>query len=241
MRRPKMFALALGALFAMASTMASGASALPEIHLLEKEAFPVTASGSLTVKGGVASNVSTALSKGLNAETVNVNLTFTELGSLGTYVATLLNVKEPTSGLLCTNVAGGFATGKVVIEGPIHFVYLAPLTPLKLGASLLLEPVLKITCGKAEKEEKLIVTVEADALAAIEGVENMVDVTSFKGNLKCTKPGNGKQEFKEYFNDKEEIVKLTVLVNIGLGKEAGCDEENQPVPITPSKMINFLF
>jgi hypothetical protein len=232
MRRLKVCLLASFAILAFAAVMAATASALPQIHEGLGEGFPISAEGS--AKGANIAQLSTALSAPITSSEVKLSVEAKELGSLFPYTATFTGAE--IEGKTCST-AGDAAGTILVTKNELHLVWTS-LSPLALAADFLVAK-FTITCVKGT--ESLKITVEGQALGKIEGVKDMEDFTSFTGNLKCTKPGNGKQEVKEYFNDEEKLVKGVLTANLGLGPETGCEEVKEPVTIKSAKMFQFLF
>jgi hypothetical protein len=232
MRQLKVCIAALFAVLAVAAMATASASALPQIHLLSGDAFPVTAE--TKAEGAGVASLSTALSAPITSNKVKLNIECKELGSLCPYTAEFTGAE--IEGKKCST--SGDAAGTILVtKNELHFVW-TNLTTLDLNA-LFLVASLTIVCGEAPNT--LTITVSGSVIGKIEGVKDMTDVTTFNGNLKCTKPGNGKQEVKEYFNDEGKLVKGILTANLGLGPETGCEEVSKVVAIVPNKMVEFLF
>jgi hypothetical protein len=234
MRNLKVCILALFAVFAVTAVTAATASALPEVH----SKGGVTATGSAT--GASVAALSTALSAPITAGKVSLELSCAELTSLCPYTAVFTG--SQLEGKTCST-AGAKEAGEIAVtKNEVHLVWPTTLTPLTIGGDFLVAK-FTITCTKGE--ESLKVTVEGEAIGKIEGngkeLKSDEEITSFLGNLKCTKPNNGKQEVKEYFEDAGKLKKGILTANLGLGPETGCEEVTKPVEIKASKAANFLF
>jgi hypothetical protein len=220
------------ALLALGLGLSATASALPQIHLLEGESFPVAAEGG--AEGVNIAHLSTALSAPITTSKVRFSFECKELGSLCPYTVAFSGAE--IEGKHCQTK--GDSEGTLLIAGnEAHLVWLA-LEPLALGVDFLVKKTTE-TCVKGAEE--LSLTFEGQMIAKLEGVTSGTDATSFTLNLKCTKPNNGKQEVKEYFNDEGKLVKGVLTVNLGLGQETACEEVRETFKILTNKMVSFLF
>src|SRR5262245_2610403 len=222
------------AMLIMGATMATTASAkipLPEIHL--DEGTSATAAGERT--GAEILKFETALGTPLTDNSVKLKLSVpSKLASLGTYIETILGVKQGASKECWTKNAN--KDEHVVIEGEYHLVDIDP--GLRLGIDLLI-PKTTILCGKPkELKVELKITIEGSAIGIVH-VENMVLVTSFVILLKCTKAGT--QEILGFLSEEEKEVKQKLTMNLGLGNEKACENIKEGVTIVPSVPGEFLF
>jgi hypothetical protein len=207
--------------------MASQAAALPDLHVLEGETYPVTATAENTK---VATNLSTAVSK-LGGVGFTAKISCKELTSLCTYEAIFKGVKEGK--LVCKS---GTEVGETVkVTGELHLVEIK-LSPLTLGA-LFLVPAFEVLCGSTENPDKVKIKIEGAILGAV-GVAAGTDVTTFTVTIKGEK---GKQELTKYFNDEEKEVAASLKANFGLGFEAADENVAEAVTFNTSKMVDFLF
>lgn len=235
MRLLKQIGLALVAMFALAAVAVSSASAaLPLVSVTLGEAFPAVASA----ESGAAA-LSTALSSPITATSVKIKITFPATGTHdeGTYVADFegaLFEKEQC------NTAGD-ADGVILVEGKINLVVAlnAAKTGNQFAGAFTVPTGFEVLCGPLGKP-KIKIPVTGIAIGAIEGVEEGKDLTAFKGNLKCTKANNGKQELKEYKNEAGTFEKHILSANLGLGNETACEEVSNIVSFTSNKMIEFV-
>jgi hypothetical protein len=226
--------MALFAVFALAAAFAatSAMAALPDVHLLSGEAYPATGSGSVTGKeaGEVVGKLETELGEKLTATGVSTSVELLELSSLGPGELVFTGVLEPKKSVPCHTV-GAKNEGEVVLPGEYHVVVAAE----KQQAVLVLFKELTVECNSG----KLKVKVRSPALIHL-NVTAGTDVTTYGISAKCgTK--KGKQDMTEYLNDEEKLVKGQLTANFGLGFETACDEVNQEMTVTSSKMVDFLF
>ncbi|MGC2636729.1 MAG: hypothetical protein WA294_06100 [Acidobacteriaceae bacterium] len=80
---------------------------------------------------------------------------------------------------------------------------------------------------------KLKITVKGRAVSET-NITPKTDITSFKDDLKCSKVKN---EFTEYENGEGKTVKGILEINFGLGFEQSCEQENEEVALSSSKMF----
>lgn len=231
MSRARSLCTALFAVLVMsAATMVATALglALPDVHVLSGEGYPVTSTGEVT--GTAVGRLETELGEKLTSGTVRVETELGQLSSLGSDLLTFTGVLEPKSKTSC-NTAGDSA-GTVLLSGEYHVVDTST-SPL-VGALLLLFKELPVECNSG----KLKVKVRSPGLAKLEKVgSGLVDTTSYGLVAKCT--GKGKPEVKTYLNDEGATVKATLSANFGLGFETACENVEQEVVMTSSKMLNF--
>lgn len=231
MRRLKVFGLSLMAMLAVGIVASASASALvlPTLTLLPGDAFPVTGEG--VAKSPTTIKLETVVGSKLTATEAKLLLEWTAAGSEGKFDAHFVGVKE--GALPCKTE--GDAKEVVLVKGKVALVALS-LSPLTVGAAFKVEE-FTIECGEPVKVK---VKVKGTAIAN-KVVETLgADVTSLKGNLKCS--GKGKQEVKEYIsssNEKGEDVftKGTLLSNFGLGFEESCEGVEAELAVNTSKMV----
>jgi hypothetical protein len=210
------------------------ANALPEIAVLPGETGSVTAEG--TVMGENVNRLSTALSAVIKAVKVHISIVINIGGAItvtGRYESTTFE------GQLCNTP--GDADGVALVSAEGHFVWVRTGAEggLALAGLFTIPGTLSLECGPLTKPT-LTVKVTGSVLGLIETTSGS-EVTSFKMNMKCTKPNNGKQEWKEYFNDEGKKVKGVLSANLGLGAETACEELEEPMTMVASKMLTFVF
>jgi opacity protein-like surface antigen len=233
MRRLKLMGLAIVAVFALAAiAVASASAALPEVKTALGEAFPAVASG----ESGNAT-LSTALSSPITATGVKIKIEFSKASDEGTYTA---NFTGTTFEKEQCNTEGD-ADNTVLVSGKLNLVVAlnAAKTGNQFAGAFTVPAGFNVKCGPLGKV-KLTIPVEGIAIGAIEEVTESKELTTFKGNLKCTKPSNGKQELKEFKNEAGTFEKQILKANLGLGNESGCEEVEKAVPLTSTKMIEFI-
>ena len=206
----RLFGVALMAMFALGVTMASSASALPDLSVLPGEPtllhLDVT---DLTVSTKISNPVEVIKGTGLL-----LLLLSDELTALGTFEILFTNVVEET-GERCKTTND--AEGEELLSGTYHIVYTS-LSPLTIGTLYLVLPV-EITCGT------LVIKVEGSMLSSLSPAASGTDQTSVAGVLKGN--SEGKPNLVNYYNDGGTIVKakLTFKVSGGTAKEAAMEVE----------------
>jgi hypothetical protein len=231
MQRLKMLGVAVLAIFALAAVAVSSASALPTVTALPGETTGnIVATGSATGKD--IAELSTALSAPITSEKVNLETSIASGASKGTYVATF--TKASFEGKEC-NTAGD-ADGVILVTGEVHLVDGLPGTVP--AAAFLIAGTLEILCGPLGKPS-LTIKITGGTIGKLLGIINGTEITGFKGELKCTKANNGKQELKELINGEGKAVKVILSANLGLGAESGCEEVKEAVALSLNKMATF--
>ena len=236
MTRMKTLCMALFTVFALTAAFSatSALAALPDVHLLSGEAYPATGSGSVTgiVKGEIVGKLETELGEKLTATGVSTSVELLELSSLGPGELVFTGVQEPKSKTSCHTV-GSKGEAEVVLPGEYHVVDAIKETKTEKGVLILFKE-LVVLCNS----EKLKIKVRSPALIHL-NVAAGDDVTTYGISAKCS--GKGKQDLREYLNDEALSVKGQLTANFGLGFETACDEVNQEMTVTSTKMVNFLF
>lgn len=227
MQRLKMLGLAVLAVFALAAVMVSSASALPTVT--GEKGGTVTATGSAT--GENIAELSTALSAPITSEKVKLETSFASGESAGTYDAMFTNALFE---LLKCNTPGD-EDGVILVPGTVHLVD-APGSVK--AAAFLISGTLLIECGPLGKPT-LTIKITGGTIGALLGIVNGTPVTKFKGELKCTKPNNGKQALKELINGEGKAVKVILSANLGLGAESACEEVKEAVTLELNQSSTF--
>ena len=228
--RLKVILMAVLAVVITAVSVASASAALPEI----KSTFPVTAEGSAT--GTNIGELSTALSAPISSSKVSLSTTFTKAGDQGTYTASFTGAEFQKES--CNTK--GDADGTILISSTDNLVVALneAKTANVFGTLFQVPSEFAIECGPLGKPT-IKITVEGAAIGAIEGVTEGTATSAFKGNLKCTKPNNGKQVQKEFKNEAGTFEKSILKANLGLGNESACEEVKEAVGLTTSHPVTF--
>jgi len=211
----RLFGVALMAMFALGVTMASSASALPDVSVLPGELTLVHLDVTdLTVATKLSNPVEVLRGTGLL-----LLLLADELTSLGTFEALFTNVVDEAD-VECHSVDD--ESGEVLTSGTYHIVYTS-LSPLEIGALYLVLP-LEIECAS------LTIKIEGSVLSSLKPAASGTDQTSVAGVLKGN--GEGKPNLVNYYNDGGTIVKakLTVHAAGGTAKE-GAEEVEEEVTV----------
>jgi hypothetical protein len=226
MKRFKLAAVMLGALFALLA-MAATASAvtLPDISVtLTGGTYPVTSTGSLSA----ATKLASASGVALEGTGVTLLLVTKELSALGTFTSDFTKVIDPNNSKECSTT--GDATGVVLIGGEFHLVPLENAAPSKLGILFLVSEA-TITCGTLE------VVVRGNVIGSVNGIGSEgTELTGFGGVLEGKE---GKQNISEYFNDGGTKVKAKLESESGAGF-VGADENvagEVKLAVEGSKMV----
>jgi len=230
MRYIKMLGLTLVAVFALGSAVvATSAMALelPDLHILEGEAYPVTGEG--VIKAAKVVTLESTIGAKFEAEEVKVLFKLEALSALGPIDFHFTGVKLGTAA--CNSQ--GDAAGVILVRGEYHVVGVLVnnvLTPFLL----ILFTEFTLECGK------LAIKIKPPIISKLEKLTSGTDTTKVGTQPKCTKAGE--QEFKTYFNDAgEEKTKQLLLVNVGLGNELACELYNKELVIEFNKMVDFLY
>jgi hypothetical protein len=230
MRYIKMLGLTLVAVFALASAVtATSAMALelPDLHILEGEAYPVTGEG--VIKGAAVAELQSTLGTTIAASEVKVLMKLEALSALGPIDFHFTGAKLGT--VPCKTKPD--ETEVILVPGEYHVIDL-PVGGVLTPFILILFAELTIECNK------LAIKVKPPAIAKLEKLTSGTDTKLVGAQPKCTKAGE--QEFKTYFNDLgEEKTKQLLLINAGLGNELACELFNKEVVIEFNKMVDFLF
>jgi hypothetical protein len=227
MKRLKIVTLAIVTLAAVAATSAS--AALPVIRVpLPGDHFPVLLDGAARL---LPISLSTALSAPVTSKEVKLSVEITKEGAAGTYRATF--AESEFEGERCNTE--GDADGVILVTGNFNFV----VASVGQFAALFSTPKeFTISCGPLGKP-KIKFTITGGVIGAVEVVGEKTETTEFRLNLKCTKPKNGKQWYKEFVTDLGGFEKETLKANLGLGNEAAC-EEVEPFWLHNVEMFEFL-
>lgn len=215
----------ISSLVAAAPTLA----ALPDVHLLSGEEYPVLGEGSVsgTFQGEVVGKLETEIGEKLTFTKLSLSLELLELSSLGPDSLVLTGVLEAKKKVSCHSE--GAAEGEVKIAGEYHVV------ETSLGhALLILFKELSVLCNSG----KLKVKVRAPWMGEL-NVSSGTDVTLLGLNVKCFLKGS--QNVREYLNDEERLVKGQLTANFGLGFETACLELTNELTMFFTKMVDFLF
>jgi hypothetical protein len=195
--------------------MATSAFALPDISLtLPGSTFPLHLNFADNNK--TKTELQSASGAVITGEGLSLLLLIGELTALGTFRADFLNQKRVTK--VCHSV--GDAAGVILTEGPFHVVY-TNLSPLLLGI-LYLPNSFEVEC------EGLLIEIKGSVISSFTGIgtENS-ELTTATGQLTGTK---GKAAITKYYNDSGQLLKATLLSNVGVGfVESNLVVEGEPL------------
>jgi hypothetical protein len=222
MRGLKRLGLALASMVVLGITATSALAALPDLHVTLESKFPVSAVAESTK---ATTGLATAGGSVLTGTGVKTTITYTELSSLGKYVAVFTSVVKGAK--KCKT--GTEAAGTVKIEGELHLVY-AELTPKLVVAALFLVPKTTIEC------EGLNVKVEGSVLGTYNGKVNS-EITEFKGALLGEK---GKQALTKYENDEGKVVEAVLLSEAGAGFTKSSQNVSEELTFKSAQMFEIL-
>jgi hypothetical protein len=196
--------------FVITATSSAAAVALPDVHVLSCESYPLHLNFSDN-KPTVTKLSNEAGGKLFGTGLLLLFLIF-GLSSLGSFEVLFLKVLEPKTGNSCSTT--GDSAGEVLLKGSFHIV---PTAPTGSTAILYLFAPFKITCGTVKN------SVEGETLSPIteEGTEG-TDLTKLCGT--STGNGAGKPTVTEYINDNGTKVKVALTSDIG-GLEGESAEE----------------
>jgi len=218
------------AVFALASAVAATSAMaleLPDLHILEGEAYPVTGEG--VIKGENVAQLLSSAGVSINAPEVKILFKLEALSALGPIDFHFTGTKLGT--VACNSK--GDEKEVILVPGEYHVIDVLVnnvLTPF----ILILFTEFTIECNK------LAIKVRPPAISKLEKLTSGTDTTEFGAQPKCTKAGE--QEFKTYFNDAgEEKTKQLLSVNAGLGFELACELFNKEAVIKLNKMVDFLY
>jgi len=221
MRHLKILGIALGAMFALGIT-ATSAFALPDISLLPGESFPLHLN--FADNGETVSSLETTGGAKLESKSgLLLLLLVEELGSLGTFDALFLKVKEGNTECHTT----GDSAGTVLLTGTFHVVLGPPAGALRV---LFLVEEFEIVCGEVK------VKVKGSVLSTLEAGKESEDLTQASGELKGK---NGKPTLTEYYNDNGETVKAKLEANFGSGFQEA--DENVGEKVTLKALEGKMF
>jgi|SRR5580700_5606791 hypothetical protein len=225
MRHFKVAGVVVVAMFAF-GLMVTSALALPDVHVLSGESYPLHLNYSSATVG--TKLVNTGGSK-LKGEGLKLLLLWTALSALGTWEATFSNVKNGTTA--CNSVNDAAET--VLVSGEVHVVELAPKGSKK-AAGLFLFNELEIICGKVKVKVKGSVLSNIIDPKAEECVELLTG--ELTGNEK------GKNTFLKYVNDTPAEVEGKLEANFGTGFLQASEETAEPVHLVvlEGKMFSIL-
>jgi hypothetical protein len=196
--------------FVITATSSAAAVALPDVHVLSGESYPLHLNFSDN-KPTVTKLSNEAGGKLAGTGLLLLFLTF-GLSSLGSFEVLFLKVLEPKTGNSCSTT--GDSAGEVLLKGSFHIV---PTKTTGATAVLYLFAPFKITCGTVKD------SVEGSTLSPIteKGTEG-TNLTELCG----TSTGNGKgtPTVTEYINDNGTKVKVALTSDIG-GLEGESAEE----------------
>jgi hypothetical protein len=201
------------------SVAAASAETLPDVSIALGGSYPIH----LLFKdnGKTASFFESVNGEGLESIGFELLLLFANLSALGTYLASLLGVKD-------CNTAGD-AEGVILMNGEFHVVLLAGKTRLGL---LLLQPKVTVECGASNlKFEGLL-------LASLQNTgSESTELAQFGAILKGN--SKGKAELTKYINDSGTESVALYLSNFGTGfLESALDiEEEITMTTLESKMF----
>lgn len=225
MRYLKVVGVAVVATFAL-GLLATSALALPDVHVLSGESYPLHLNYSNATVG--TKLVNTGGSK-LTGEGLSLLLLWKELSALGTWEATFSKVKDGTTPCNSANDAAE----TVLVSGEVHVVELAPKKSNK-AAVLYLFNEFEIICGKVK------VKVKGSALSNITDPKAEECVELLTGEL--TGNGKGKNTFLKDINDTPEEVEGKLEANFGTGFLQASEEVAEPVHLVvlEKKMFSIL-
>jgi hypothetical protein len=211
--------------FVITATSSAAAVALPDVHVLSGESYP------LHLNFSDNKPTVTKLSNEAGGKLLGTGLLLlfllVGLSSLGSFEVLFLQVLEPKTGNSCSTT--GDSAGEVLLKGTFHIV---PTSAAGATAVLYLFAPFKITCGTVKN------TVEGDTLSPIteKGTEGS-NLTELCG----TSEGNGKGEpkVKEYINDNG--TKVKTLLNSDIGGLEGESAEEVTGEVCPEALGGKMF
>ncbi|MHB8242876.1 MAG: hypothetical protein ACYDHN_12915 [Solirubrobacteraceae bacterium] len=218
--------MALLAVAALGSLLASSAIALPTILLLPENA---SSSILLTV---LSNTLATALETELSALTgkgVSGNIHFTNGNTtLGITNLRFLNVNE--KGTLCKT--GALAEGEVLVpQSGVHLVF-DTLTPLGI-AGLVLVPEFEIVCGLTK------IKITGSVLVLIHNINKEIATTEdFQLLTHCKSPGVPLET--RWWNDAGVAQTAHLAAKFGTGFEGACQNVVGTVLATPNVMVGIM-
>jgi hypothetical protein len=206
MRHLKILAVSLLAMFGVMAFAITGTSsaakvALPDVHVLSGESYPLHLNFSDN-KPTVTKLSNEAGGKLLGTGLLLLALFF-GLSSLGSFEVLMLKVLEPKTGNSCSTT--GDSAGEVLLKGSFHIV---PTSPTGTLAILSLFAPFKITCGTVKD------SIEGSTLMSgpEQGTEGS-NLTEACGT--STGNGAGHPTVTEYINDNGTKVKVALTSDIG--------------------------
>jgi hypothetical protein len=230
MSRINALCTALFAVFALAAALTTtpAFASLPDMHVGTGGSYPVKGEGTVGTGATVVAILETVLGEAVACTKLTGTTTLQELSSLGPAELKFTGCVQRSGKVECHTAGQG--EGTVVFSGEYHVVYTV-LTTLTAGA-LILFAEQTMGCNK----EKLKIKIKAPILTKL-NVAAGTEVLEYKLESACTK---GKQEPKEYYNEEEKLTPAIMLMNFGLGFEAGCLSFS-PVTIKSNQKVDFLF
>jgi hypothetical protein len=224
MRHLKMLAVSLLA-FVITATSSAAAVALPDVHVLSGESYPLHLN--FSDNKATVTKLSNEAGGKLAGTGLLLLFLFFGLSSLGSFEVLFLKVLEPKTGNTCSTT--GDSAGEVLLQGSFHIVPTATTGSL---AILYLFAPFKITCGTVKD------SVEGSTLSPLTagGTEgsNLTELC-----VKSEGNGKGKPNVTEYINDNG--TKVKVLLNTDIGGLEGEAAEEVTGEVCPEALGGKMF
>jgi hypothetical protein len=197
--------------FAITATSSAATVALPDIHVLSGESYPLH----LNFSDNKSTSTKFTNAKGGKLESTGLLLLFLIFGlsSSGSFEVLYLKVMEPKRGDSC--ITSGDKSGEVLIKGSFRIV---PTTATGTPAVLYLFAPYLLTCGPIIAEiEGSQLTQESEG-----GSSESASLTEVCGVSEGN--GKGKASLTEYINDNGTKVKATLKSELGFGIGESAEE-----------------
>jgi hypothetical protein len=191
--------------FAITATSSAATVALPDIHVLSGESYPLHLN--FSDNKPTVTKLSNAKGGKLEGTGLLLLLLTVELSSLGSFEVLFLKVVEPKDGDSC--ITAGDHSGEVLLKGSFHIV---PTSAAGEPAILYLFAPFDLTCGP------LLAELEGSLLTPIVFKSGSTESESLT-SLCVISTGNGKgvSTVTEYINDNGTKVKATLKSELGSG------------------------
>jgi hypothetical protein len=216
MRYRKILGVGLLAMFevltlTITATSSATSVALPDIHVLAGESYPLQ----LIFSDNKPTATTLSNSAGGKLEGTGLLLLFLVMGlsSLGSFEVLFLKVLNPKSNDTC--ITTGDKSGEVLLKGTFHIV---PTTTSGAPAVLYLFAPFKISCGplKASVEGSLLTPIKFPSSSESE------DLTEL--SVKSEGNGSGVADVREYINGNGTKVKAVLTSELGSGEAESAEE-----------------
>lgn len=222
MKRLKLVAVIMGALFALAMMASSAFAAvnLPDVSVtLAGGTYPIHILGTSPAKTDLF-DASGAVLKG---EGVTLLLLTKELSALGTFTTDFTNVEEPKEQSKCSTP--GDAKGVVLVSGEFHVV------PLEVSAALPLGVLFLVSEFEIKCEEGLNPIIRGDTLSTLEdlGTET-TELTKVLGTLEGSE--SGEPALTSYFNNGGTKITVKLETEAGAGFVKSAENVVGPVDLS---------